>query len=503
MVRVTAWVRLSLYVALLSPVLASAGEGAADHTRIEKSVVKIKASTSAPDVSYPWQRAAPTDVIGSGVVIDRQHILTSAHVVADAVAIDVQALGDGERYSAEIEHLCSECDLAILRVSGASFAARAVPLEIGDLPDRQARVDIYGFPEGGETVSVTSGVVSRIEVGEYTYSGSSFLLLQVDSPINPGNSGGPAVIDGKLAGISMQTLKDAQNINYLVPTPVIRHFLDDVKDGRFDGFPELGIQVQLLENEAIRKRYGLAGRSGGALVIGVSPDGCAKGHIRPGDVLLAQDGLSVRGDNSVDIGGLQLSSIVLEHKGQVGQPMTVRLLRDGAEITERITLTAPKPLVPFDGPARYRIAAGLVFQPLTRRYLYAWEDTPAHLTAYLDDPRIERGELGAKKPSETREEIVVLTTILAGDATRGYESLEDEVVSSVDGAPVRSLEHFSRLLDASKGPYVTLVFERGGVVALARDQLAAQTDKILARYGIQSDRSADLRPAPAGLKETP
>ena len=110
---------------------------------------------------------------------------------------------------------------------------------------------------------VTSGVVSRIEVGEYTYSGSSFLLLQVDSPINPGNSGGPAVIDGKLAGISMQTLKDAQNINYLVPTPVIRHFLDDVKDGRFDGFPELGIQVQLLENEAIRKRLRTRGASPG------------------------------------------------------------------------------------------------------------------------------------------------------------------------------------------------------------------------------------------------
>lgn len=59
------------------------------------------------------------------------------------------------------------------------------------LPKLEERVAVVGFPIGGENLSVSSGVVSRIDMQEYANGIHDLLAIQVDAPINPGNSGGP------------------------------------------------------------------------------------------------------------------------------------------------------------------------------------------------------------------------------------------------------------------------------------------------------------------------
>ena len=54
------------------------------------------------------------------------------------------------------------------------------------LPRLDENVTCVGFPTGGTQISVTRGVVSRIDV-----DGHSVLRIQIDAAINPGNSGGP------------------------------------------------------------------------------------------------------------------------------------------------------------------------------------------------------------------------------------------------------------------------------------------------------------------------
>ena len=58
----------------------------------------------------------------------------------------------------------------------------------------------------------------------------------------------------------MQGIDEAENVGYMIPEPVIRHFLEDVSDGRYDGFPRLGIDVQDMESEAQRARRACARR---------------------------------------------------------------------------------------------------------------------------------------------------------------------------------------------------------------------------------------------------
>ena len=60
---------------------------------------------------------------------------------------------------------------------------------------------------------------------------------------------------GEVVGIAFQSYagSDAENIGYVIPAPVINHFLDDYqRNGTFTGFPALGVQWQRMESAALR-----------------------------------------------------------------------------------------------------------------------------------------------------------------------------------------------------------------------------------------------------------
>lgn len=124
----------------------------------------------------------------------------------------------------------------MLTVEDDSFWEGVHPVRFGQLPQLQDGVTVVGYPIGGDTMSVTSGVVSRIEVTSYVHGAAELLGIQIDAAINSGNSGGPAFNSvGECVGIAFQSLKheDAENIGYIIPTPVIEHFIRDYeRNGR-------------------------------------------------------------------------------------------------------------------------------------------------------------------------------------------------------------------------------------------------------------------------------
>ncbi len=499
----TAAACLLLGLALVS-LASGAPAQAADSVR--RSLVKIHASSNPPDPAAPWRRLGPEESGGSGVIIEGNRVLTASHVIADAVMIEVQRSGLGKRYTARVEYACHTCDLAILSVADPSFFAGAVPLKIGRLPGLQEKIEVQGFPIGGEGLSVTSGIVSRVGVEWYTQSGRQLLLVQVDAALNPGNSGSPAIADGRLVGIAIQGASDAENIGYIVPPPIIQHFLDDVEDGRFDGFPELDVFVQDLSNPALREALGVADIEGGVLVTAVSRSGSAHGKLRPGDVLLEIDGVAVGEDNRVELADdLRIDATAVEHRAQVGESIDLVFHRDGTRHSTSIVMREPTPLVPmgdYDRELSFRIYGGLVFQRLTVRYLGAFDDAPSHLEAYWRDPaRAEYEMRGSGPGAGGRREIVVLSNVLRSELTRSYRDLEDRVIQSVNGERVRDLRHLSDALDAAVGPFVTIETEQGEVLAFRRDQATAANPQILEQFGIVSDRSKDLVQAPASLAD--
>jgi len=203
---------------------------------IKDAVVKIYSVTNKYDYYEPWQKRGQVSRNGSGCIISGKRILTNAHVVANQTFIQVRRAGEARKYTAEVKVVAHECDLAILIVNEDSFFSGVKPIDIGSLAEIRDKVAVYGFPEGGDKLSITEGVVSRVENRKYTHSMAELLACQIDAAINSGNSGGPVIRGDKLVGVAFQSRSgnDAENIGYMVPTPVVDHFLTDIRDGSYD-----------------------------------------------------------------------------------------------------------------------------------------------------------------------------------------------------------------------------------------------------------------------------
>ena len=160
------------------------------------------------------------------------------------------------------------------------FFKNMIPLKLGGIPELESTVSAYGYPIGGERMSVTTGIVSRIDFQLYTHSSiDQHLAIQISAQINPGNSGGPVMQNGKVVGVAFQGYSGdvAQGVAYMVPTPVINRFLKDVSDGHYDGYVDLGITFAKLQNPAQRRYLGLKDDDRGVLVETVVAAGpCAK-----------------------------------------------------------------------------------------------------------------------------------------------------------------------------------------------------------------------------------
>jgi len=440
----------------------------------------------------PWRQRPVESALGSGFLIGDGRIVTNAHVVADARQILVRRPDQANPRIATIEAVAHDCDLAVLRVEDGGFGEGIEPLRLGALPRAGSRVLTYGFPLGGQDVSSTAGIVSRIETRGYVHSGTdSHLVVQTDAAINPGNSGGPVVQDGEVVGVAFQGFPGFDNMGFFIPIPVVRHFLDDLEDGRYDGFPDSGLTTSPLLSPAYRRERGLPASRSGVVVDRVAPGGTTDGVLRPGDVVLAVDGSEVADDGTVRIGGARVTFQMLFDARQVGETVGVEVWRDGE--VRRLSATARRIARydrlrnQYDEDPRYVIHAGLVFVPLEAELLKLfgrnWPQTA--------DRNLVWHQLfqEAERPEEADREVVVLSRVLRHPVNAQMAFERPVAVESINGRPIHSLADVLSAFEEGQGEFDRIVFEdHGGIEALDRERARAAHEEILRQYAIPSDR---------------
>ena len=460
-----------------------------------RSVVKVMATSDAPDYEQPWQTEGPDSAVGSGAIIMTSRgmrILTNAHVVQNQVFVEVRRYGKSRKFEAIVEGVGHACDLALLRVEDDEFAKGVPALPIGELPAPGDRVSALGFPVGGDRLSVTEGVVSRIEMYPYTHSQRELLAVQIDAAINSGNSGGPVVKDGELVGVAFEAMDDAENVGYMIASPVVEHFLQDVQAGVDDGFPDLGIVYQPLESRVHRRALGMKPMGHrGVLVTHVVHGGSSWGVLEKGDVLMAVDGKSVASDGTVRFRkGERIDLAYAVARRHVGDTIRAAVFRDGAERDIELTLKRPKFLVAedqYDVKPAYFLYGGLLFVPLSRDYLKTWgsdwdKDAPSELLSIYEN----------KERSASRSEVVVLQKVLADRVNLGYHDFESLVIDRVQGRRIRHLKELVRIVESCKEDFVRFAANDGTEIVLARDEVAKRDTPLRRRYGVSVDRSQDL-----------
>lgn len=484
----------SLISGLLTATLAAPWPASAE-TDLKSAIVKIFTVVNMPDYWNPWSMRGTGSGTGSGAIIRGRRILTNAHVVGNQTFIQVRRFGDARRYPARVVAVAHEVDLALLTVDDDAFWGDVEGLELGELPNAQDEVFVYGFPMGGDTLSITRGVISRIEHQNYVHSSYSFLAGQIDAAINPGNSGGPVIKDGKIVGVVMQGIRQADNIGYMVPAPIIRQFFEDIADGVYDGFPSLGVVLQGMENRDLKRSMGMTPDMTGMRVVRIIPGAPADGRLRTNDVILAIEGVPVADDGTVEFRPRERTSLsyYIQQK-RIGESVALDLWRDGARLSTNIPLTRPltfDALVPneqYDVLPTYYIFGGIVFTPLTRNLLQAWgpnwfNTAPSHLTSILS----------ANVPEVEGEQVIVALKVLASDINQGYDQVSNWIVRSVDGQRVRTMRELIAAIERPDGgEFVTIANDSGLVIVLDRARALASRDRILQTYRIPSDRSPDL-----------
>jgi len=461
---------------------------------VQKSLVRITATSVEPDYRAPWNAGGLQRGVGAGFVISGNRIMTNAHVVANSRYITVERDGDPNKYPATVQFIANDCDLALITVPAPDFFKNMLPLKFGAIPALESTVSAYGYPIGGERMSVTTGIVSRIDFQLYTHSSiDQHLAIQISAQINPGNSGGPVMQDAKVVGVAFQGYSGdvAQGVAYMIPTPVINRFLKDISNGHYDEYPDLAITYAKLQNPAQRKFLGLKDDDRGVLVSSVVAAGPSNGILRPGDVLLTIDGHPIASDANVELEGERAQFEEVVERKFKGDSVKFDLLRDKQPMTVTINLYKPWPYSvqghSYDVRARYVLYGGLLFQPLNLDMLEAYRATDLRLRHFFEYFTVEQIYL-------QHPDVIVLSNILPDPINTYLAPYRGAIVDEVNGKKIRTLDELANAFAQAPEQLVIRMIGDGPPLVLDRNKVEAARERIKTRYNVAKDQNLQERP---------
>eukprot|EP01038_Epipyxis_sp_PR26KG_P009261 gene9261-12476_t len=450
-------------------------------TLSQNGVVQVFCDQLLSDWSTPWQFLNMGSSTGSGFIIGKRLIVTNMHVVKRAKTIQLKRQSDSEKYEARLVANAERVDLALLTVDNELFWENSQSLEINEeLIGLQAEIDVVGYPVGGRTVSITNGVVSRIDWSVYTQSGYANLIITVDAAINPGNSGGPCICDGKVVGVAFQSLYTADGIGYIIPStilstvvkeylkalysvkkdPSLLSYVDDIKRISIEDaksstqlteviiptFGHFDAKYMTLDNPSLRKYVNLPGNTiGGILVTDIPNLSWLTGVLEKDDVITTIDDVAIGFDGTIGIdNGGRIDFRLLLSLKVIGMKISLKIFRKGEFITAQTVVGHHYELLPrrwIRETEQYLIFAGLVFVPLSVELLESSNVRRGLGTNYT---ALENMEL--KYPWQY---IVVVSMVLPHriNMNMGDSWLFLKPLLNVNGVPIHHLNDVAQVLD--------------------------------------------------------
>ncbi|MDF1826310.1 MAG: trypsin-like peptidase domain-containing protein [Verrucomicrobiales bacterium] len=461
------------------------------------AIVRVEVDTKQPNYRVPWNIGGMNSGNGTGFLVGPNRFLTNAHVVSDARLIYIKKMSDPKPYEARVVNVAHDCDLALLELeSEEEFEgafSKLQPLFIGGIPKLNTTVVAVGYPIGGERISVTRGVVSRIDFRTYSHSSvDNHLSIQVDAAINPGNSGGPVLQNNLVVGVAFQGYSGsvAQNTGYMIPVPVIERFLKDVEDGSYDYYVDLATSVINILNPAQRKALGLPNDGIGVMVADADAAGSGGGILKTKDVLLSIDGYDIASDGFIEIEGERVDLNEIIERKFAGDTVDLDVWRDGKR--EEITLEL-KRFLPYlvqssqyDKQPNFVLYAGLQFQPLDRNLMAAHSisdlQTRYHYTFFSQD------EIYRERP-----QVIVLTEVLPDSTNTHLKGFVHKVVDSINGKKIGLVQdvydalHGDLAEEGYEDYHVIRLVGEGRPLVLKRKDAALAHERIKGKYNVGFD----------------
>ena len=454
---------------------------------VKKALVKVYTSHQLFDYLSPWQYGQSANSTATGFIIDGERIITNAHAVLNSKFLQVRKEGDSKKYKAVVKFTSEEYDLALVEIEDKSFFKGTVPLKLGTLPEIQEKLTVYGYPLGGDKLSTTQGIVSRMEHNTYTLTNRKFLIGQTDAAINSGNSGGPVVSKGKVVGVALAGLNSADNIGYFIPVNILNNFLEDIKDGKYDGSPLLGVEWLELESPSHRRMLGIEDKTGGILIKKVFKNSPFEGVLQKNDVLMKLDNYPIEYDGTIEFRKNEKTDFsYVNQQKKYGDNLSYEIIRDKKTKTGQVKLEKKDikytvvTEVTIETPPSYMVYGGLLFEPLTSNYM-------AGVIEKLGSV-YDREEL-----YKDYKELVVLVRVLPFDVNLGYTDAVNQIIVKVNGEKYKDFKDFAQKVKNVKSGFIIFENDNGDEIVLDVKEVEEQREALMQNYNISSDMSDDIK----------
>lgn len=409
---------------------------------------------------------------GSGFIWDKEgHIVTNSHVVNGVDRVMV-TFSDGTMVEAEVIGEDPDSDLAVVYVDVPANMLQ--PVEVADSAQVQVgqMAIAIGSPFGLEN-TMTVGFVSAIgrsipvlaaELDAY-YSIPD--VIQSDNSINPGNSGGVLVDDlGRLIGVTSairSPVRASVGIGFSIPSAIVTQVVPVLIEQGYYEHPWLGVSGTDLTPD-LAQEMGLDADQRGALVVeairgGPSDKAGVEGSTRQmtiegrqirvgGDVIVAMNGQPVQSFDDIPA--------YLARSNQVGDTITLTVMRDGKEKELEVTLDArPTSQTPSQATAREADGAWLGVEGRTL--------IPA-IAAAMDLAPDQRGVLVEQVLQDSPADEAEIrgsykNMVFNGETIR----IGGDIIVAVDDEQIRTVEDLEHVLgNAQSDDEVTLALVRDG-----------------------------------------
>jgi hypothetical protein len=456
---------------------------------LSESMARVRVTSQNYRWPRPWEEPAPASKEGLGTYIGNNRLLVTADLVRNATFVELERIGDASKTVATVENVDYFANLAVVTPEDTSFLAGMKALSVRQKSKTGDTLEVWQFEPNGTPV-IAEGTIKAIEASSYT-TDSAFLTYSVRITLSSVGSSYvlPVIQGGKLAGISLAHSQNEQTMT-LIPGPVIAHYLGDLDDGDYQGFPRGSFAFVSLEDPQLRHYSGLNGEKDGIYISDVRPGGSAeKAGLKLGDVLLAMDGHDIDRFGhyeDADFGRQSLVHLITTRK-YVGDSITLDILRDKEPMSITMKLepidpeTFPIPPFLYDQAPTYIIVGGFVFQELSRQYLRAWgrnwnTSAPRRLV-YYESKQWELLEPGKRQ--------IILTQVLPTPSNIGYHELALRLVKTINGMELTSINDIPKALaQPIDGFHVITFAHEGEKVYLDVAQTNRDNGTILNVYGL-------------------
>ena len=419
-----------------------------------------------------------SQALGSGFVWNTDgYIVTNNHVVNGADKIEVK-FADGTALPAKVVGTDLDSDLAVVKVDNPGFTLTPITVS-GAAGVKVGQVAVaIGNPFGLEntmTVGIVSALGRTLPVNEPTVNGAGFSIpdiIQTDASINPGNSGGPLVDDqGGLIGVNTAIASSSgsnSGVGFAIPATIVSRVVPAlITNGKYE-HPYIGIRGTSLTPD-IATAMKLNATQRGALVEEVVQNGPAdKAGLHGSDQQVTIDGqnINVGGDVITAIDGNPVKTmddliVYLADHTEIGQKVTLTVLRAGKETTVDVTLearpaqteTTQTQTTNPNSNSQAPVWLGIAGQPLTaeiNKEMNLSKNQTGILVEQVQagSPADQAGMQGSFKPVLINGQRV----LIGGD-----------VITAIDGNPVTNFDDLQAYLqNAQAGQQVKLTILRDG-----------------------------------------